>query len=85
VKFDRHELPNLIEWKSMGSGDYVVGIEPANCLCNGRLDEKSRGTLQRIAPSETREFHLEIGVLDGAAEIAAFEAHVASLSTKGAP
>ncbi len=29
-------LPNLIHWKQMGQGAYVVGIEPANCHVEGR-------------------------------------------------
>lgn len=79
IKFNINQLPNLIQWKSMMSGDYVLGIEPANCLCNGRLDEKARGTLKRIAPFQKINFDLELGVLDGGKEINEFEQYIKSL------
>ncbi len=56
------QLPNLIEWKMMGHGTYVLGLEPANCLVEGRSKERARGTLQFIQPGERREFDLEIEI-----------------------
>jgi len=79
IKYNKQQLPNLIQWKSMMSGDYVLGIEPANCLCNGRLDEKLRGTLKRIAPFETVAFDLEIGILEGENDINGFKEYINSL------
>ncbi|HIQ06591.1 MAG TPA: DUF4432 family protein [Anaerolineae bacterium] len=71
VRYRKAELPNLIEWKQMGVRDYVVGLEPANCLPEGRLAERTRGTLQFLAPGERREFHLELGAVTGEEAIAA--------------
>jgi len=65
VKYQRSELPRFIEWKMMGEGTYVVGMEPANGLVVGRDKERKWGTLQYLKPQETREFHIEIGVLVG--------------------
>jgi hypothetical protein len=45
-------LPVLGEWKSMASGDYVLGIEPANCYVMGRNAERANGTLKTIKPFE---------------------------------
>jgi hypothetical protein len=73
VKYRQAELHRFIEWKMMGEGTYVVGMEPANCLVQGRAKERERGTLQFIEPGETREFHLEIGVLVGSEQIQGFE------------
>ena len=56
---------------------YVTGVEPGNCSVLGRAWNRKNGTLQHIQPGEVREFELEIGVLDGAKEIAAFERRVA--------
>ena len=33
VSFDVTMLPYLSEWKMMGQGEYVLGIEPANVPC----------------------------------------------------
>ena len=72
VKYDADMLPNLIEWKSMGCGDYAFGIEPATCLGRGRAYERSHGKFQKIAPFEKLTYTIEIGVLDGPEEISAF-------------
>lgn len=74
VRWRRDQLWNLVEWKQLGEGDYVVAIEPANCHTLGRAKERELGTLEHIGPGETREFDLEFAVLVGREEIAAFEA-----------
>ncbi len=38
-------LPILSQWRSMASGDYVLGLEPTNCYISGRHDERLNGTL----------------------------------------
>lgn len=38
-------LPILSQWRSMASGDYVLGLEPTNCYIMGRRDERENGTL----------------------------------------
>lgn len=78
VKYPKRELPKFSEWKMMAEGTYVVGLEPANCWVEGRVKERERGTLQTLKPGETREYHLEIGVLDSALDIAAVEDEVRS-------
>lgn len=71
IKQDTRQLPYLHEWKSFHSGDYALGLEPANCHCEGRQAERSRfGGTQMIGPFQTRTIDLEIGILDGRAEIA---------------
>ena len=70
-KFD--QLPNFVQWKMMGEGDYVVGMEPANCRVEGRAKERQRGTLSIIKPGEAREFSLEVGVLERRSQIEEFE------------
>jgi hypothetical protein len=61
LRFDPREYPVLVEWKMMGEGMYVVGLEPANCHVEGRGAERARGTLQILQPGETRSYHLKIG------------------------
>jgi len=62
LKYSKKDLPNFIEWKMMGQGTYVVGMEPANCLVEGRDKERARGTLQFLEPGEERNISMEIGV-----------------------
>jgi hypothetical protein len=68
IRYRKDQLKNLVQWKMLGQGDYVLGIEPANCHVEGRAAERARGTLESIAPGEKRQFHLELGVLDSEAE-----------------
>jgi len=72
VKYRKAELPYFIEWKQMGEGDYVVGMEPANCLVQGRDVDRAAGRLQFLEPGEDRQYHLEIGALGSTAGIESF-------------
>jgi uncharacterized protein DUF4432 len=76
VRFNRNELPHYTEWKMMGQRNYVVGMEPANCLPLGRVAEREAGRLQSLGPREVREYTLEVGVLTSNEEIDAFAAEV---------
>ena len=44
VKYRKEQLPRFVEWKMMGEGDYVVGMEPANCGVEGRNIDREQGT-----------------------------------------
>ena len=66
VRFQKATLPNLVQWKMMGQGSYVLGLEPANCHVSGRSQERTRGTLQFLQAGESREFRVEITVNEAA-------------------
>jgi len=76
VRYRPEQLPKLIQWKQMGQGWYTCGLEPANCLVEGRDKDRATGRLQFIEPQEERVFELELGVLTSQEEIAQFEAEV---------
>jgi len=59
-RYRKSEYPVLVEWKMMGEGLYVVGIEPANCHVQGRKAERQRGTLVMLQPGETRNHWMEV-------------------------
>ena len=60
VSYKQSEFPHLTVWKMMGEGEYVCGIEPANCKVLGRAAEREAGRLQHIAPGETRRFSVTL-------------------------
>jgi hypothetical protein len=78
IKQRAEELPWLWQWKQLGYGAYVAGVEPANCFGRGRADDRARGTLQFLQPGEQRCHSLELGVLDSARAIDDFAAAVAT-------
>lgn len=45
ISWSGETLPILSQWRSMASGDYVLGLEPTNCYISGRHDERENGTL----------------------------------------
>ncbi len=79
IHFNKRELDRLIQWKQTGEGEYVAGIEPANCGVAGRVEERKAGTLKYIAPGETKHVHLKFEVLEGLSEIGQLEQKAKSL------
>ena len=49
-----------------GSREYILGLEPANCLVLGRQVENRRGSLRRLKPGEIQEMVLYLSVEVGA-------------------
>jgi len=63
--YDRAALPHLFEWKMMGEGAYVVGVEPANSSgIGGRADARAKGDLPMLAPGETRVYAIDLEVVE---------------------
>jgi hypothetical protein len=73
-KFRKDTLPRFVQWKQMGQGAYVLGLEPGNCLPDGRSVERERGNLVLLDPGQEAEMEVEIGILDGAEAIDQFRA-----------
>lgn len=69
VKYRHSPLKNLIVWKYLYSGNYVLCIEPANCNIKGIGEEHKKGTLEYLEPWEQREVNIEIKVLENKEEI----------------
>ena len=69
LKFSPEELPFFTEWKMMGAGDYVVGIEPSSVPCQSRAFLREHGILPMLEPGQVKDVTLEIGVAEGAEEI----------------
>jgi hypothetical protein len=83
-RYRRDQLPHHITWRQLGSGTYVVAMEPSTNHDAGRFDARERGELIHLEPGEQRHYELEIGVLDGAAEIDAFAARADRLQPEPA-
>ena len=74
LRWHAAELPWMIQWKQIGQGAYVAGLEPATNWTIGRAAERAAGRLKFLEPGETRNYRLELGVLASQAEIDAFAA-----------
>lgn len=79
VRYKKAQLDYFIEWKMMGEGIYVVGMEPANCKVEGRARMRKEGTLKFLDPGEVRNYELEIGVLESSSEIDSMEKMISEI------
>lgn len=62
LRWDALTLPRLVQWRMPGQGAHVLGIEPANCLVEGRDKEREAGTLRFIEPGEVVTHQLELEI-----------------------
>ena len=70
VSWDPRELPRMWQWRMLGPGMYVTGLEPANCDLAGRAAEREAGTLQLLEPGERQTFGVSVRVSLGAEALA---------------
>lgn len=64
VSYSHDQLPFFTQWKMMGAGNYVCGLEPSNARLASRAELKERGTLPILQPGEAKEITLELGALE---------------------
>jgi hypothetical protein len=65
LTYDRAVLPHLFQWKMMGQGTYVLGIEPGNSSgIEGRAVARQRNDLPMLEPGESRAYRLELEVFE---------------------
>jgi hypothetical protein len=63
--YDGTSLPHLFQWKMMGQGTYVLGIEPANSSgVEGRAVARQRGDLPHLEPGKSRRYTLAVEVIE---------------------
>lgn len=63
LRYDKETLPHLTQWKHLGEGEYVLGLEPGTSFVLGFEEENRLGRVRRILPGETFAATLEIGFL----------------------
>lgn len=64
VSYRTAELPYLIQWKQMGQGEYVMGVEPGNCYPEGQEKVAGRGLLRHLNPGERIETLVRLTIED---------------------
>ncbi|MGK7393927.1 MAG: aldose 1-epimerase family protein [Candidatus Cyclobacteriaceae bacterium M3_2C_046] len=58
VKWLKDQLPYLTQWKMMGQGEYVVGLEPGNCYPMGRIEEREQNRSEFLQPGQAKDIKL---------------------------
>ena len=83
IEFNKKNLPWFVEWKSIVSGDYVVGLEPANVTPYNREYHLKNGPLHQLGPFEKETNMLRFTVLDGTEEIEKIKGKIQELAKGG--
>jgi hypothetical protein len=53
INFNINQLPYITQWKMLGYGEYVLGIEPCNVLCKSRKVLREENALPILQPGES--------------------------------
>jgi hypothetical protein len=69
LTWDKDALPYMAEWKMMGQGTYVVGVEPTVCPFPPREALRERGLMPELEPGQARKTALTIKVHTGREEL----------------
>lgn len=77
--WDASALPYLTQWKNTRQGIYVCGVEPGNCIPEGRNSAREAGRLQMLEPGESVEIRCRLTALEGDA----LESTRAAIATGG--
>lgn len=62
INFNIKQLPYVAQWKMMGQGEYVLGIEPSNVLCQSRKQLREENRLPVLQPGESTTNIIKIEV-----------------------
>jgi hypothetical protein len=79
VSFLAKQLPRFAQWKMCAAGNYVMGLEPANCWVDGRAQHRSRGDLQFLEAGEVRNYDLEFEIVSGKSALAELEKTISAM------
>lgn len=65
LRFRGAELPFFTQWKMLGAGAYVLGLEPSNAPLASRSESMRRGAMPVLEAGESRDFPLDFSFLSG--------------------
>ncbi len=67
MHYKKDTLGFFTEWKMMGEGEYVLGLEPGNCTPDGRDVMRKNGTLTTLASGEEYKTEVSFTFIEGEA------------------
>jgi hypothetical protein len=70
IVYSKASLPYLVEWKSMNSGDYALGVMPSSSLLRGRNEELAQNGLATVGAFSAVDNQVELTIFDDREAIA---------------
>lgn len=83
LSWETKSLPYFTQWKNTRLHQYVNGIEPGNCIPEGRNAARRAGRLKMLQPGEVVDTYLKIDILDSPERIGHSRQGIASLDEDG--
>ena len=84
IQFNQRNLPYFMEWKSLASGDYVLGLEPSNSSVYGKTYHVEHDTVHYLKPFEKETNVLKFSVIEGNEKLEETINKINKIKNKGA-
>ena len=60
IEYENEFLPNLVQWSSLVSHDYALGLEPTNTFVRGRNNEIENGNVHLLKKNEKIKINIKL-------------------------
>lgn len=64
VRYEASQLPFFCEWKMLGKGEYVLGLEPMNVFLDGPKVDQPGCEAPILAPGEAKTYTVRLNFID---------------------
>ncbi len=68
IDIDVSTLDHFVQWKMMGKGEYVMGLEPGNVTIDGIEDAITNGSMKYLKAGESFRYYLNVKIIEGKEE-----------------
>ena len=79
IHYNAMLLNHFTQWKMLGEGEYVLGLEPGNAIPLGFQAEQALGHVKPLEPWESRTYRFKIQIVEGEAELQAYQAKISGM------
>jgi hypothetical protein len=69
LRFDKKQFSQFAQWKQMGEGEYILGMEPCNCYVGGRTDPLNKKSITYLQPFEKKHFDVVVDLYSGSEQL----------------
>ena len=64
VQYDGNDLPFFCQWKMLGKGEYVMGLEPMNVFLDGPKVGQEGCMAPILQPGESKVYKVRLNFID---------------------
>lgn len=80
IEYDAEVLPHFLQWKTLGSGDYALGLEPANASVFGRQYHYDNDSLPMIRSQDRITSVITVTIIEGDDEYRILKEHIENIT-----